>query len=661
MSRNDSLPPCSRTAGDGMSPPSPFSKEREKEETGPRRSTWTFLKNFLKHLGPGIIFAGVSIGTSHIVQSTKAGADFGFWAAVPILLASAAKFPLYEAGTRYAAGTGESLLVGYRKRGVWVLVIFLVYCLFSTITTTATISLVTSGIGSVLFEVPESFKVLWMAGLVGLVNGVVLLIGKFRFLDVAMKVVSVVFILSTLAAFFAAVSVGPQHRSPSLSVSAFVSGDGMTELISLMGWIPTFPDVSVWLSEWQLEKERTIQRRSGKEKGESRGTRESGRERVEEKQEKEVTESYEGVDRQMQSANVRGMNELSQPQREEAQNREIDLLSCEESPVGKDETGRQLERVEVELEREFSSVSDGGGTNGEHKGERKFGMEEGQRRDKYGEVDKEREICVDPKAPTCVCSPPTTAHPPSSGVAEVFSDDFNDPERGEGGVLPAACSSSGELEEDVDLGGIEGKTGGVLLSGYRDMLLDFRIGYMITTVLAIVFLTLGRLAFFGRSGEPLNQGAVQFASQFVKVYTDLLGQWCHYVILVAAFSAMWSSAIGAMDGYVRTVAGAVRVLGGPRLFSSFAFWLVYAVGGSFLLLWGVGPRLHFVVAFTTGQAFCAAFPVALVNLLCLKGPEVSSAVQYGRLMEALCWIAIVLLAGLMGLFVVNATGATEIR
>ena len=33
---------------------------------------------FLKKLGPGLLFAGAAIGVSHLVQSTKAGAEFGF-------------------------------------------------------------------------------------------------------------------------------------------------------------------------------------------------------------------------------------------------------------------------------------------------------------------------------------------------------------------------------------------------------------------------------------------------------------------------------------------------------------------------------------------------------------------------------------------------------
>ena len=35
-------------------------------------------KTFLQTLGPGLLFAGAAIGVSHLVQSTKAGAEFGF-------------------------------------------------------------------------------------------------------------------------------------------------------------------------------------------------------------------------------------------------------------------------------------------------------------------------------------------------------------------------------------------------------------------------------------------------------------------------------------------------------------------------------------------------------------------------------------------------------
>jgi len=35
------------------------------------------LSRFSKTAGPGILFASTAIGVSHLVQSTRAGADFG--------------------------------------------------------------------------------------------------------------------------------------------------------------------------------------------------------------------------------------------------------------------------------------------------------------------------------------------------------------------------------------------------------------------------------------------------------------------------------------------------------------------------------------------------------------------------------------------------------
>ena len=39
----------------------------------------------ISKLGPGLLFAGAAIGVSHLVQSTRAGADFGWgliWALI---------------------------------------------------------------------------------------------------------------------------------------------------------------------------------------------------------------------------------------------------------------------------------------------------------------------------------------------------------------------------------------------------------------------------------------------------------------------------------------------------------------------------------------------------------------------------------------------------
>ena len=67
----------------------------------PDTTTPPTLRDTLRAIGPGILFAGAAIGGSHLVQSTRAGADYGFalvWAVllteVFLEVALAAKFAL---------------------------------------------------------------------------------------------------------------------------------------------------------------------------------------------------------------------------------------------------------------------------------------------------------------------------------------------------------------------------------------------------------------------------------------------------------------------------------------------------------------------------------------------------------------------------------------
>ena len=54
----------------------------------------------LKTLGPGLLFAGAAIGVSHLVQSTRAGAEFGFGFIWALLLINVVKYPFFQFGPR---------------------------------------------------------------------------------------------------------------------------------------------------------------------------------------------------------------------------------------------------------------------------------------------------------------------------------------------------------------------------------------------------------------------------------------------------------------------------------------------------------------------------------------------------------------------------------
>ena len=55
------------------------------------------FKTLVRNLGPGLLFASMAIGTSHLVLSTKAGAQYGWVMIIPIILANLFKYPFFVA------------------------------------------------------------------------------------------------------------------------------------------------------------------------------------------------------------------------------------------------------------------------------------------------------------------------------------------------------------------------------------------------------------------------------------------------------------------------------------------------------------------------------------------------------------------------------------
>ena len=50
------------------------------------------MRDKFQKLGPGLLFAGAAIGVSHLVQSTRAGADFGWGLLWAIILVNLFKY-----------------------------------------------------------------------------------------------------------------------------------------------------------------------------------------------------------------------------------------------------------------------------------------------------------------------------------------------------------------------------------------------------------------------------------------------------------------------------------------------------------------------------------------------------------------------------------------
>ncbi len=207
--------------------------------------------NFLKALGPGLIWAGASVGVSHLVQSTRAGANFGFELVWLVLLVNVLKYPFFEFAPRYAASTGENLLQGYARLGRWVLLLYLLLTLATMFTLQAAITSVTVGLlGNIWpgFLAPLPWTVLLL-----LLCVLILAVGRYGTLDRLMKIVIVVLSATTLVAVIAAAQKG-FHPAPELSRHFRWELTDLAFVIALAGWMPTAIDVSVWHSVWTVAK-----------------------------------------------------------------------------------------------------------------------------------------------------------------------------------------------------------------------------------------------------------------------------------------------------------------------------------------------------------------------------------------------------------------------
>jgi Mn2+/Fe2+ NRAMP family transporter len=206
-----------------------------------------------KIVGPGVLFAATAIGVSHLVQSTKAGALFGFSMIGFIALANLLKYPFFEYGSRYAAATGESIIHGYYKLSKWWLYLYLAISVVSMLFVTAAVGAVTIGFMENLFGLTELTGIPNFTHYLLFVGCSVLLIfGQFNVMEKLIKVLGLVLLVTTVFAFVAALINGPVAGK--VDMLPAMSNDGWAFLLPLMGWMPTAIDLSTWNSLWTVEK-----------------------------------------------------------------------------------------------------------------------------------------------------------------------------------------------------------------------------------------------------------------------------------------------------------------------------------------------------------------------------------------------------------------------
>ena len=210
------------------------------------------LSKFSKTAGPGILFASTAIGVSHLVQSTRAGADFGLLLLGFVIVVSLLKYPFFEYGSRYANVTQTSIIDGYKKLGKPVLWMYFLITLASMFFITGAVGFVTAGFFENLFGL--DFLGQWTIILLFGICVLILAVGKYNILDSLIKIVAIVLLVSTTCAFLLVLWNGPIEPAENFIPKELWTSGGILFLLALMGWMPTALDLSAWNSLWTLER-----------------------------------------------------------------------------------------------------------------------------------------------------------------------------------------------------------------------------------------------------------------------------------------------------------------------------------------------------------------------------------------------------------------------
>lgn len=218
------------------------------------------MPRVLSVLGPGLIMAGAAIGVSHLIQATRAGAEYGLALLGFIVLACLFKYPFIEFGPRYAAATGETLLHGYKRLGDWAIGLFALITLSTMMVVQASMVVATAGLVGVVFGLSVGTTQLSVGVILSCL--LVIALGRYRGIDLTMKAMMAVLAVTTLVAVvlaFGQVSTWQVTLDVASGWNAVWTLAGVSFLLALLGWMPIPIEVAAWHSIWTIEHSRMRQ------------------------------------------------------------------------------------------------------------------------------------------------------------------------------------------------------------------------------------------------------------------------------------------------------------------------------------------------------------------------------------------------------------------
>lgn len=168
-------------------------------------------------------------------------------------------------------------------------------------------------------------------------------------------------------------------------------------------------------------------------------------------------------------------------------------------------------------------------------------------------------------------------------------------------------------------------------------MIDFNSSYLITIILALMFMSLGALVQYGQDITPLSGG--KFINQFIDMYAISIGEWTRWFITFVAFICIYGTTIVAVDGYSRCNQQSVALLKDKttKVFShkSLQYSMLFTTIISFIVIQFFSNSIGKMIPFAMTASFLSAPVFAYLNYSLSK--------QY----EKPKWLTLLALVGLV--------------
>jgi len=142
---------------------------------------------------------------------------------------------------------------------------------------------------------------------------------------------------------------------------------------------------------------------------------------------------------------------------------------------------------------------------------------------------------------------------------------------------------------------------------------DFNIGYLLTLIMGLVFISLGATVLYN-SGTNLSSNGSVFAAQLINLYTSSIGEKWFYVIAFGAFFTMLSTTIATLDASPRTMSLTSKILN-FQFGRNQNFWLIILTLGTCLIFLFFSTEMGFLIKIATTLSFVTAPLYAILNFI----------------------------------------------